>query len=206
MNIYSIQNIFERLIDGLENYKNLNPPYSQQIVEDKSRMKNVLSSIQNITSYILEPTNEWEDSLNMAQSNIELNNVINCHSILSDMQSSITNSINNVSLQLSVIEGISEEVNNSLDVINQEFQSDPTTIDLKTYSNLKATIGSIFEELSNLSNFCETIINDMKGMNDTLNIGINPYNYDMYNSITILKMQITTSYSDNQSLRNDFFG
>lgn len=206
MNIYSIQNIFERLIDGLENYKNLNPPYSQQIVEDKSRMKNVLSSIQNITSCILEPTNEWEDSLNMAQSNIELNSVINCHSILSDMQSSITNSINNVSLQLSVIEGISEEVNNSLDVINQEFQSNPTTIDLKTYSNLKATIGSIFEELTNLSNFCETIINDMKGINDTLNIGINPYNYDMYNSITILKMQITTSYSDNQSLRNDFFG
>lgn len=206
MNIYSIQNIFERLIGGLENYKNLNSPYSQQIVEDKSRMKNVLSSIQNITSCILEPTNEWEDSLNMAQSNIELNSVINCHSILSDMQSSITNSINNVSLQLSVIEGISEEVNNSLDVINQEFQSNPTTIDLKTYSNLKATIGSIFEELTNLSNFCETIINDMKGINDTLNIGINPYNYDMYNSITILKMQITTSYSDIQSLRNDFFG
>lgn len=206
MNIYSIQNIFERLIGGLANYKNLNSPYSQQIVEDKSRMKNVLSSIQNITSCILEPTNEWEDSLNMAQSNIELNSVINCHSILSDMQSSITNSINNVSLQLSVIEGISEEVNNSLDVINQEFQSNPTTIDLKTYSNLKATIGSIFEELTNLSNFCETIINDMKGINDTLNIGINPYNYDMYNSITILKMQITTSYSDIQSLRNDFFG
>lgn len=206
MSIYSFKNNFDALSNALDQYAVLTLPYSQQSTADKNRTNNLVSNMEIMTSAILEPANSWETSLQNAWDCVESNDIMHCHENLSEVRCSIINSIQNVSLQLSVIEDTIEEVENSLDIISQAFLSEPNSIDTTTYNGLKSSIQSIFDEMVNYKDFCQTVINDMQKIIDLLNLGTNPYNYEMYNSTTVLKMQILTSRSDIQTLRTDFFG
>lgn len=205
MNIYDFKNVFENSSGELEKYVDLESPYSQQALVNQKRIGDILSSIEIITSSILEPANSWETSLNKDQDSVESDNVMDCHTNLLAVQSGVANSIQNLSSQLSCIEGTTEELENSSYVINQAFQSRIYPIDKNTYDNLKTAIDNTLDELSDFRNFCQLIISDMQNIIDILDLGSNPYDYEMYNSATILKMQITTCFSDIQTLRTDFF-
>lgn len=206
MNIYNFKSKFEILSAELYQYDNLVSPYSQQSIANKDRINNIISYMEVITSAILEPAESWETSLQKALDCVESNDIEGCHTNLSEVQCGVINSIQSVSLQLSVIEDNLEEVENSLGIINQGFQTEPNSIDTTSYNSLKSVIENIFDEMSNYKNFCQTVINDIQKILDILALDTNPYDYEMYNSITILKMQIITSRSDIQTLRTDYFG
>lgn len=206
MNIFDYKNSFENLLANINDYTNIATPYCQQAIVNYSRVNDILDTIVKMTSSVLEPANAWENLLNEAQYNLEENDIISCHTNFTGIQASIADSISNISMQISIINDTSEEFENSLDIVNQEHQSTPTAIDIETYTNLKEIIENIFETLNDFSRFSEIIKSDIQEINDTLNTGLNPYDYEMYNSTTVLKMQIITSYSDIQLLRADFFG
>lgn len=205
MSIYDFKNEFELLESELEQYVSLNSPYSDQVTADQERLNNLVSNMEVITSAILEPANSWETSLQKAQDCVESNDITNCHTNLSAVQCGVKSSIQSVSLQLSVVENTLEEVQNSLDIIYEAFQSGTNSIDTTNYDNLKSVIENIFNEIGSYKNLCQSVIDDMQEIVDVLNLGTNPYDYEMYNSVTTLKMQIATSLTDIQTLRTDYF-
>ena len=206
MSVYDFKKKFKSLSGELDQYVNLDSPYSQQSIINKNRVNNIVSNMEVITFEILEPANSWATLLQKALDCVELNDLVNCHTNLSEVQSGVINSMQSLNLQLSVIEDTLEEVENSSDIISQGFQSEPNSIDTASYNGLRSTIEIIFDEMSSYKDFCQTVINDMHEILGILALGTNPYDYEMYNSITVLKMQIFTSRAGIQTLRTDYFG
>lgn len=206
MDIFNYKNSFNSLLGSLSEFTSIEYPIRQQVIYNSSRISSMLELMPSMTSSVLEPANNWISLLNEAQNNIDINNLLSCHTNLSVMMVNVNDSISNLSLKLSVIEGTSEEIENSLNVINQEYQSNSQSIDANTYKSLRSNFDEILDVTNSFSRFSELVINDMKAITNTLNIGVSPYNYEMYNSVTILRMKIMTSRSDIQSLRIDFFG
>ena len=100
MSMYEFKNKFKSLSSELDQYVNLDSPYSQQSIIDKDRVNNIVSNMVVITSAILEPANSWETLLHKALDCVESNDIVNCHTNLSEVQSGVINSIQSVNLQL----------------------------------------------------------------------------------------------------------
>ncbi|CNE51338.1 hypothetical protein QVN42_03145 [Yersinia nurmii] len=164
-----------------------------------------LNACTGIISSILGPAEQWEDALNMASQDIINNNIQGCRYQLSGMQVGVSNSISGIELQLGDIEDISEDVQDILLTPVQDYQPEQGDIPETTISKFREDVGELFDTITGLQDFCEVVLGDLNSLNDTLNIGVNPYDYDSYNSLTVAKMQVDTCYTGITTLRIDVF-
>ena len=166
---------------------------------------NAFDACTGIVSFILEPTEQWEDILNIASQDIENKNIQSCRYQLSGMQVGVLNSISGIALQLGGIEDISEDLQDILLIPAQDYQPEQGEIPESTISQFREDVELLFNTVTGLQDFCEVILGDLNALNDTLNIGVNPYDHDAYNSLEVAQMQVDTCYKGITTLRHDVF-
>lgn len=121
------------------------------------------------------------------------------------MHVGVANSISGIELQLGDIEDISEDLQDILLTPVEDFQPEQGEIPESTISQFKKDIGLLFNTVTGLQDLCEVVLGDLNALNDTLNIGVNPYDDAAYNSLEVAKMQVDTCYKGIATLRNDLF-
>ncbi|CNH31196.1 Uncharacterised protein [Yersinia thracica] len=188
-----------------DNYSELPQPASVYVNRAIASANDAFNACTSIISSILEPAEQWESILNVASQDIENKDIQSCRYQLSGMQVGVTNSISGIELQLGNIEGISEDLQDILLIPVQNYQPEQGEIPESTISQFRGDIELLFNTVTGLQDFCEVVLGDLNALNDTLNIGVNPYDHDAYNSLEVAKMQVDTCYKGITTLRNNVF-
>ncbi|MBX9495151.1 hypothetical protein AB8965_18200 [Yersinia enterocolitica] len=188
-----------------DNYSELPQPASVYVNRAIASANDAFNACTSIISSILEPAEQWESILNVASQDIENKDIQSCRYQLSGMQVGVTNSISGIELQLGNIEGISEDLQDILLIPVQDYQPEQGEIPESTISQFREDIELLFNTVTGLQDFCEVVLGDLNALNDTLNIGVNPYDHDAYNSLDVAKMQVDTCYKGITTLRNNVF-
>ncbi|WP_145536174.1 hypothetical protein [Yersinia thracica] len=188
-----------------DNYSELPQPAKVYVNRAIASANDAFNACTSIISSILEPAEQWESILNVASQDIENKDIQSCRYQLSGMQVGVTNSISGIELQLGNIEGISEDLQDILLIPVQNYQPEQGEIPESTISQFRGDIELLFNTVTGLQDFCEVVLGDLNALNDTLNIGVNPYDHDAYNSLEVAKMQVDTCYKGITTLRNNVF-
>ncbi len=203
MNIYDFNDYISTSISELNSYKNQVGSVSDIAVKDICSLNGLSDVSNNLVEAIQGPSENWVSLLNEAISHCECGDITDSRTCMCLAQNDISNAINNVNLQLSCIHDIILDIESISDQENQYEQSLEGNDCTNTF---KVALSNSMDLAIKFQDFVGILLSNLNEMSEDLCVGVNPYNYDEYNSPEIITLQSSASLDSISTLRDDFFG
>lgn len=197
MNILNYKSLIFNYLGILSKYNNSQwnlPFYAQKIIIAINNSMLVCEKVIEASSAQIQ---NWINELKSISNFINMNDISSCREAFSKMQLDSSNVINDISLQISVLQDCVSTIEDVMST-SQIFYGDP---EINALNEFKNDVIGFFNIEMNFQVYLLVILSDCKALNNLFSISIQPYNYEQYNSMLVVKVQTEASFVKVKELR-----
>lgn len=197
MNILSYKSLIFNYLGIIGKYNNAQwnlPFYAQKIIVSINNSMLICEKIIELSSAQIQ---NWINELKSISNFINMNDISSSREALSKMQLDSSNIINGLLLQISVLKDCVHTIEDIMST-PEVFFGDPEVSELNEFKN---DVIGFFNIEVNFQVYLFGLLSDYKTLNNIFSISIQPYNYEQYNSMSVVKVQTEASFVKVKELR-----